>query len=334
MDRGFHNLIAPCYKLLRMSEYVKIEDGHEPSLVVFSAINFPPGKFAQTTLLKESSHRRIFVNTSDSDWYQRGIPDLGNIETSAKRIVQMAGSGVYAGSSMGGYGAVLFGLLGRIAHIIAVSAELQIGQSWQRSITLNATKVFAPDYADLTGLLRDVSDTKVDLFYGGYDLIDLATVDFANLPPNATANLLSGDHRVSEAMNWITLYAEGHPGVATLAARPGARSVYRSAIEGDYSPLLDLLEWSQFAPDYYFAGRHLMQQRDILAAEEILKSAVLLDNYAVQPRHALGLCLMSRGHIEEAIDVFQKALHFHPGFVPTMNRLAEAKQITGSAKIG
>ena len=106
-------------------------------LLVFSAIGIPEGKFSMSRVFGNYEANIIYLNCPDNKWYLNGIKGLGNsLESTICSLKKIIGAIdlkkdsllVTTGSSMGGYGAVLYGcLLGaRLAVSAGVEGELLV----------------------------------------------------------------------------------------------------------------------------------------------------------------------------------------------------------------
>jgi len=104
------------------------------TIVVFSALNTPKGKFRFTKALAEFDGNVIYLNSKKgNDWYTEGIEGLGeDYESTAialKNLINLySGNGkkkvITIGGSMGGYAAVLYGALIDADYSIATGTEL------------------------------------------------------------------------------------------------------------------------------------------------------------------------------------------------------------------
>jgi tetratricopeptide (TPR) repeat protein len=309
--------------------------------VVFTHIGYSPGKFAQSKLLNGVEVDQIFVNTADNDWYQRGLPGVApTIDQAIDRLAELLSSlgprrVTCAGASMGAYASLLYGCRLGAQRVISVAPEIKIGEPWQRSISLNKARVFDPRHANLYDTIAAASG--VEIYVAGYDLIDLGGFDARVLDhEGAKVTFLSGDHKVSERLDWRRLYA----GASDLGVRrlpePGKIHEYfeikRAAHQGRSDDALQLLlsrcEWSGFAPDFYFAALE-MTAKNVEAAIALLHRGLELDPHSVQSLHHLGLCLMARRRLDEAATRFRAALAINEAAPATQFRLAETLEMLG-----
>ena len=113
-------------------------------VVAFSSVDTPTGKFGYSRTLRSVDASIVFLNCPDSRWYLDGVPGLGAdpVEAAAalRKLVDRLrgpdGRVVVIGSSMGGYGAVVYGALAGVDFVFAASVEfilnIEGGTSIQR----------------------------------------------------------------------------------------------------------------------------------------------------------------------------------------------------------
>lgn len=152
----------------------------DATIFVFSHVGYPMGKFALSHELAGLDANIVYLNTPDNSWYQSGIgPDVPGIEETRKLIFEIrqalnAKKSYSVGMSMGGYAAVLFGLLLRMDATLAFTPETLLGKQHSRSWKLNKLRYYDSRYSDLSTLIKNNSSTIINLVYGVYDLTDLA----------------------------------------------------------------------------------------------------------------------------------------------------------------
>lgn len=117
------------------SPYCRIvATGHPETIVSFSAIQCPPGKFFTSRIFTGIPQNVVFLNCPGNAWYLDGIPGLGSsIEEAAaglRSVLEQLGISAtrktFWGGSMGGFGAVLYGALCDADIIVATGAELTL----------------------------------------------------------------------------------------------------------------------------------------------------------------------------------------------------------------
>jgi len=116
------------------NDYILIEKQptSNETIVIFSAVDCKKGEFHSVKALKQLNVNKIFINCENNSWYFDGIPKLGNNwEESSRLLYQEAlsltstknGNVLYFGGSMGGTGALLYGLHQNVNKIISTGSE-------------------------------------------------------------------------------------------------------------------------------------------------------------------------------------------------------------------
>ena len=155
--------------------YQFIDRSSDTLIVAFSAISTPRGKFGYYDVLADVPDSVLFLNCPGNQWYLDGVPGLGSdldsTVRSIERVAVNAGASriTMLGSSMGGYGAALYGsMLGEGVRVLATGAEviLNLGSSNSE----NWLKARAA-----TALLDHMLTTqcRLDLLYGEWFAPDL-----------------------------------------------------------------------------------------------------------------------------------------------------------------
>jgi len=111
-----------------------VATGHPETIVSFSAILCPPGKFFTSKIFAGIPQNVVFLNCPGNSWYLDGIPGLGGSVREAaeglQTVLQQTGIGgthkTFWGGSMGGFGAVVYGALCNAEIIVATGAELEL----------------------------------------------------------------------------------------------------------------------------------------------------------------------------------------------------------------
>lgn len=124
-----------------MSVHIKIlEKGKTlPTVISFSSVNTPPGRFKPYRIVEEANANIIFVNDHLNRWYQDGITGIADdAEAAAKYLTKLArgigdGRVVTFGTSMGAYGAMLYAALGEADGCLAFGVESVLGMDGSRS---------------------------------------------------------------------------------------------------------------------------------------------------------------------------------------------------------
>lgn len=141
--------------------------------VVFAARNDRPPKFTFWKAANAMHSHVILLNSDVPEWYRAGIPGIpGGIRGTVKAITEFksdvnASRLVMTGSSMGGYGALLYGSMAKADHVLAFGIEPILGvPGGKTDITRNHLQYM---YPDLTSLALPPST----IYYGGMDINDI-----------------------------------------------------------------------------------------------------------------------------------------------------------------
>jgi hypothetical protein len=116
-----------------------IDRGSDTLVVAFSSWNAPAGRFRPYRLLLSLPYSLLFVNCPANAWYLTAIPGLGRSPDAAIEALQglIAASGcrrvVTYGGSMGGFGAIRFGLALAADAIVVHGVDALIGLAGSRS---------------------------------------------------------------------------------------------------------------------------------------------------------------------------------------------------------
>lgn len=187
--------------------YVKhIKKNSNSNIFAFSALNTPAGKFQFYKTLSDIDYNLTLVNVRDNDWYQRGIPGIGeDVPICANQFIKNVegkGKTICIGSSMGGYGAGLYGARGHADIVIIFGSEFRIGLPFSRS------KLHMPDdipikYGNLSEIIKQSNEkTKYYVFVGDTDIIDLYNSTFVSDIPSVTIyNIKNSNHNVTKFIN-------------------------------------------------------------------------------------------------------------------------------------
>ena len=172
-----HNPKIPSFNLLRdlankAGVYAKLDEQPSSSRlwIVFSHIDIPSGKFAQTNVFKNIEGNKLFLNCARNSWYAKGISGFSSsIKETIEKLAPLneAFDVAYVGHSMGAYLSAQCGLQTPQVTFLATSPELKLGLSGTRSRAHNVKSKQGPEiqssYADKSNGL---------ILFGAYDPID------------------------------------------------------------------------------------------------------------------------------------------------------------------
>lgn len=186
--------------------YFKVE-GSDKLLLIFSALNIRPPKFSLFKKAQTLGINVLFFNSIPCEWYRNGIKGIGDTEEVVKFIKNLKKeqniSSIYAfGTSMGGYGAILYGALCGAKKIFACCTEPVIGIPGGRTTVAQNNYLYA-EYTDL----RAVGLNNIIYLYGQTDPADCIgayMISSAN-PGNLVFSLPDAGHDVVDRLN-----SQGH----------------------------------------------------------------------------------------------------------------------------
>ncbi len=158
--------------------HVLIDRGSEDLLVVFSGASRQPGQFDFRGYAARSSHSILLLNNGVNRWYQDGVPSFGEtiddfiaeVKSTADRIGSKRLH--FAGGSMGGYAAILFGTLFR-SPALAFAADTRLRVPHSHSARLMVGQSVIPDLRPLIAASRE----PIHLIVGGMDVLDMVGAD-------------------------------------------------------------------------------------------------------------------------------------------------------------
>lgn len=178
--------------------------GSRKLLILMSATGTKPGHFNLWKMRDMIPHNQLYLRTPQNDWYQDGIAGLGaDFETtieSIQQIIKAKGCDeIYAcGSSMGGYGALLFGVA-LDATVLAFSAEIHLKLPFSRSIKM-MPKETTVRFPNLVKMMAK-SKKNIHLYLGEFDPVDLYCSSLVRkLPKVSIATFPHDEHTVMRTM--------------------------------------------------------------------------------------------------------------------------------------
>lgn len=167
--------------MIRESEYIKIIKKGEslPTILSFSSLDTKSGTFKPYNILLNEDANIVFINGKGNTWYQDGIIGVSdNPEEAASSLVKYAreignGRAVTFGSSMGAYGAILYGILGKADGCYTFGPEIKLNMLKSR------TEKYLPPidikFPDLR-LLNSNNDIPIIIYASEHDEIDLISI--------------------------------------------------------------------------------------------------------------------------------------------------------------
>ncbi|NYT74347.1 hypothetical protein HZU72_18230 [Halomonas sp. QX-2] len=120
--------------MVYISDYAGfIDNKARETHVIFSSANMPRGKLSGTRVFIRTDVNYIFLNCIENSWFLNGVIGFGKdlLETidKLKLLIKELGDHyvVFYGGSMGGYGALLYGLHIRPHRVVATGVEYILG---------------------------------------------------------------------------------------------------------------------------------------------------------------------------------------------------------------
>jgi len=231
-------------KVVSYSDYCTavMRGAHLPTLIAFSSVNTPRGKFKPFKVIAECSCNLIFVNDSANNWYLKGVEGFGDdFKTSAKNIINLArtignGKAITFGTSMGAYGALLYAAAGNADFSLSFGPEVLLDMPGSRSEQHKAKDAQLP-YSDFSELI-DRSETMHYVFTSECDEVDMINALALNKIKKVKA---------------VSVRGVEHPGIQVFAEKEGVAEFIDRA-------LLDPSSIIQFD-----------QRGEILGNEELVK---------------------------------------------------------------
>ncbi|WP_059049287.1 tetratricopeptide repeat protein [Paenibacillus senegalimassiliensis] len=324
------------------NEYIKIEKyaNSKDVLIVFSHTNYPPGKFAMTNVASELAATKIYVNCHGNSWYQEGIRNItSSIDETAELLKEILaelkpGRIICTGMSMGGYAALLFGLLLEVDEILAFTSEVLIGEGYARSYYSNDIKKYDYRYKSLASLMRQNKKTQVYCIYGVYDLIDLSLLwSISDVITNNNLYHLtfaSGNHQVTKRFDMSKLlkgFLEKRKFESSDERycfenkdEPGIFMIYRElklhVDEKNYQSVYELLIDCEYTANHsefcLYLGIACLELKKITEAKEFFKSCITLDPYCDNGFLHLGNIYFSEKDYKKSIYYYQKGIEQNP----------------------
>lgn len=314
------------------------EDSLRRDLLVYFSSAGAEAPQGRSKLAKYGGNQ-LFIRDTARNWYNlpigtfsTGADDLceklrGLVEAYGRQNVTMAGS------SMGGYAALLFGLKLRVGRIVAVAPQTVL-----RPDIPNSPRVEVK-YRDLLPLFEGgAKNTKVDIWYGTDSALDLfnclrlpATSSIRHFPvPGGMHNVLATIKRHGKLDAFFEYIVHGGiPPVATrLLKEKDIPSVHDAAklYYFDRNPQAvievsrDFSQARKYSAISYIIGKSYFDVGDLDSAEKWLEQAVLLSIYNYEACYLRGLCSEKNNDFEQAADYYKFGLEYFPS--PNAARIA------------
>lgn len=170
---------------------------------IFGALGIPPFEFYRLT--KNLNVNKIYLRDLSQTWYHSGLPGISNSidETTSflKRSIHASDvtTVVVMGNSMGGYAAILFGVLIHADIIHAFSPPTSIGDEKyirHKEKVRKVKKKFSTKYFDLKNIIKlNKYNGVINIYYDAKDKIDTKHAKHLKRSKNiALHSFLGGGH--------------------------------------------------------------------------------------------------------------------------------------------
>lgn len=297
------------------SPYVKVIDKKSANTIVyFSSVNVPIGKFNGTNAIEGIDANLIFLNCKDNSWYLSEIPgfsrDVSELSKNIKELTDQLGNGkinpytLYYGGSMGGYGALLYGSMNNADKVIATGVELNLRKQTGYASTLSSYDFSSIELPDIATIAKN-SQTDIDLLFGEAspedyeDLHSLSNIENVHIYsiPNCAHKVPVVIEKTLGIKNFL---------ISTLEKKSPLRN-----IEGKLSKFPLILKMLSglvnFNPDTLV---------EILANRNNLDSSVKAIMYEALGNH------FKNTNISKAQNYYKLAVHFNPASSASYSALA------------
>ncbi len=324
-----------------------------PLLIIFSSVNSNGFSFGRA--FDELPANVIYIRDPYDFWYNRGISEsLNSIDAVRKQLAKdikrlEPSRTVMLGTSMGGYAALLFGVLLNVNRIIAVSPQ-----------TLLDPRLPHTPSSKVEGLYFDLEDTfrrttgrpSIEVFFGGADMVDAYNAFKVKGQNVRITAVMGADHLVAaqlsrqgvidEAVNCainnqpFEFSGETDGRISdTLVRELIVRCVESHYLDGTYSSwrcaraLAALVP--NWAPPLYIQARIREGTGDLIVAEKYSAGAVKAAPNSVTYADYNAALLCRMGDDKRAIEALENTLRIRPGHYNALCNLAMLRQKSGSA---
>lgn len=299
------------------------------TIIAFSSIGYPPGKFGGSRALEHADCNVVFVNCPDNQWYILGIPGLGDTPGSAADalLALLGDHGLSTdqcltwGSSMGGYGAVLYGALLNVAVVVASGAVLKLFSPGSYSASLPERY---PDDLHVPDIRETVAAAPGRFFLhaGEFCYRDLVSARMVMDLPNVSVTTLA------DFNHWLATYLNGRYGLPRFLTHHFDHDAGFAFEDGEVG---GLTEWSD-----HWRALDLASQgwTEPLCSELLALAARTTDaDFKMHCRNALSRAAMKTGLHRRAVNQAEKALVTVPHSRHAARRLVLAMKRAGAPSL-
>lgn len=162
------------------THYLDLKPNSSKLLIIFSATGTKSGRFNLWSLRDQIPHNLLFFRVPTNDWYQSGIPGLGNSHNETIEVIKSISiandiENIYTcGSSMGAYGALLYGVALN-CNVLAFNPEIELKLTHSRSEKM-MPKDAPVNFPDIRAKIKE-SSAVFHIYTGERDPVDLYCAD-------------------------------------------------------------------------------------------------------------------------------------------------------------
>lgn len=292
--------------LVSETHHLILHPGARQFLILLSATGTKPGRFNLWKYADVLPCHKLYLRVPTNSWYQQGVPGLGaDLEETLESIRRLiAGTGAdrvcTVGSSMGGYGAILFGLE-LDASVLAFSPEIVLDLPFSRS-----SKMIPDDVERVVPDLRDKlakANHPVMIYTGEMDPVDLY----------CAAMIRKLSH-----ISIVTFRDDEHTVMRTLFQTGRLEQTLMDFVEGNsLQPIMEkgnALSVARYPRHFYRGWQHYVKRNDTAAIEEF---RLALEAYPISARvnFFMAKLLLRNDNPEKAREHAALALAMTPNFI-------------------
>ncbi|AKP00204.1 Tetratricopeptide repeat protein (plasmid) [Marinovum algicola DG 898] len=307
--------------LVSDTHHLLLHPGAKQFLILLSATGTKPGSFNLWKHADALPYHKLYLRVPINDWYQQGVPGLGadpeETYASIRRLIEGTGAEkVYTiGSSMGAYGALLFGHE-LDASVLAFSPEIVLDLPFSRS-----SKMIPGDVTRTVPDLRErlaAAERPVFIYTGEMDPVDLYCA--------AMIRKLSN-------INIVTFRDDEHTVMRTLFHTERLIPTIRAFVEDQPLPSImekgNALNFAAYPRHFYRGWQYFQNKQDDIAEEEFQKA---LKAYPVSARvnFFMARILLRRGEAAKAREHAALAVAMTPNFIEHRFLFAHCLRMTGA----
>ena len=298
------------------SPFIKVIDKNSSNTVVyFSSVNVPEGKFNGTNAIEGIDANLIFLNCKDNSWYLSEIPNfsrsLNELSKNLKKLTDQLNAGksnpftLYYGGSMGGYGALLYGSMNNADKVIATGVEFNLTKPKGYAATLSSFDFSSIKLPDIANVIKN-SQANIDLVFGEASPEDYE--DLHSLSNFENVNIYS----IPNCAHKVPVVIEKTLGIKNLLISTLNKEKPLNKIEGKLSKLPLILKMLSgivsFNPDTFI---------EVLVKRDNLDSSIKAIMYEKLGNY------FEESDLEKAQCYYKLATHFNPASPSAYSALAK-----------